>query len=192
MSDDDQKKSRLHEIDMRLGGLVGELGAALGEMLERLDSGGSGEVLRERRFETRGNAVRAETGIRIRVGGIAGETRGGARDPARPVNADPRGETRTPASSASVPDPEPRERAIDADILVTDAIWSLTADLPGVGRPDLRLDIVAEGLVVEARARGRVFRGTFDIPPGIGLSDLEVSMQNGILEIRAPAPGPAP
>src|SRR6056297_615222 len=70
MSDQSKKTGRaaIEEIDLRLDGLLGKLGGTLGELLDALDRGETGELQRTHDFQTTRGPVRAETGIRIRMG----------------------------------------------------------------------------------------------------------------------------
>ncbi|MBF9029976.1 Hsp20/alpha crystallin family protein [Rhodobacterales bacterium HKCCE3408] len=162
-------KSRLGEaaaeIDLRLGGLLGQLGSALSEALSTLED--QGEVRRETTFDSDRGPVRASAGIRIRtVGGTAHAPEG----PAHP------GRRRT--------DPKPPPRPIDATILRDETGWRLIADLPGIPRDDLTLETEAGELVIRAAGRGRRYAGRFPLPDGVAAEDLTVSMQDGLLELR--------
>lgn len=175
MTDDPKKRLRdvREEIDLRLDGLLGQLGASIGDMLGRLEEG-AGELHHSRTVETERGPVRAEAGIRIRVGGIEAER---ATQP-----------TQRPSTAPPKPAPEP-PRPVAATILAEPDLWSLTAELPGVTQADLRLDVDGVELTIEAEARGRRFRGVFTLPPGIRRDDLSVSLRNGILDLTAPKPG---
>ncbi|ETX15868.1 heat shock protein Hsp20 [Roseivivax halodurans JCM 10272] len=165
------------EIDLRLDGLLGELGRTLGDMIDRLD-GGSGEVRRSRSFDTGRGPVRAEAGIRIRAAGSDLPT-----------------ERHKPAARARRPDtPQPSSppavRAIDAAIQHSAGLWTLTADLPGVSADDLSLSERDGQLFIAATTRRRTYEGRFELPPGVRLSDIEVSLRNGILDLTARPPEP--
>ncbi|MEL6207370.1 MAG: Hsp20/alpha crystallin family protein [Pseudomonadota bacterium] len=104
MADDKRRKieETMADLDLRLDGLLGKLGGTLGEMLERLDSGETAEFRRDHEVQTARGPLRAETGIRVRMGGLeagaahpgarrrdggsAASGRPGERDPAQPVN----------------------------------------------------------------------------------------------------------
>lgn len=164
-------------IDLRLGDLFGELGSALSGLIERLDEGGSGEIRRDHRIETDRGPIRAQAGIRIRMGGL--EARASEGDPARPRE--------TPPSSAPVTAPAPRP--VEADVVTDGGLWRLTADLPGATMETLDVQVNDGQLLVSATARGRRYADRFDLPPGITRGDLRVSLENGILEIEAEAGG---
>ena len=187
MTDDPKKKLRdaREQIDIRLGGLFSELGATLSDMLDRIDTDGSAEIRREHEFETRNGPVRAQTGIRIRTLGDA--PRGGAsRDPAKPVNTRSASSQDSPETAAKS---EISTRPISADILSDGEFWVLTADLPGITEKDLSLSKTDGVLVIEATGRSRRYRDSVALPEGVDVSDISVSLQNGILELRAAQSG---
>lgn len=171
-------KDLREEIDLRLDGLLGELGRTLGDMIERLD-GGSGEVRRSRSFETGRGPVRAEAGIRIRAGGLG-------LPPGRPQPAARERQAGTAPSTAQPPVPCPIDAAVEEEA----GLWTLTADLPGVGAQDLSLSERDGHLHIAATARHRSYEGSFALPPGVTLADIEVSLRNGILNLTARLPGP--
>ena len=165
------------QIDLRLGGLLGELGSALSEALNRLDD--QGEVRRETVFESDKGPIRASAGVRIRtLGGThsaRNTTRG--RSPDQPVNT---ARTRTPDQSAGAPE----TREISATILSDDASWTLIADLPGVSEENL--DCAQDGslLRISATGRGRAYTAEYELPEGFETATISQTLQNGILELR--------
>ncbi len=166
-------KNTANTLDLRLDGLLGELGRAVSEMVERLESG-AGEVTREQSFDTGRGPVKAQAGIRIRMGGVEvqSDTAPSARRPTQPA--------------AETPPSAPKPRDLTGTILEEDGIWSLSADLPGVSEEDLTLNAEDGQLIVTATARGRQYVGRFPFPEGLRTSDLTVSLRHGILDLTAP------
>ncbi|MEM1273967.1 MAG: Hsp20/alpha crystallin family protein [Pseudomonadota bacterium] len=163
------------EIDLRLGGLLGELGSALSEAINRLDANGEGVVHQEKTFDIGNGPIRASAGIRIRPLG-AGAASTPSRAPEKPVNA---------------PEPQaPAPRPITATVFDTAESWQLVADLPGIEADGISLSRADGDLIVEARGRGRHYRGSFPMPADANLSDLKTASQNGIVEIRFAKPEP--
>jgi HSP20 family molecular chaperone IbpA len=158
-------------IDLKLGDLFGELGHALTDMIDRLDQGGSGEIRRDHRIETERGPIRAQAGIRIRMGGL--DTARDGRDPARP---------RKPAAPTAAA--APTVRPIEADIVSDGGLWRLVADLPGVSRETLEIAVEDGEIVLSARTPTRRYADRFDLPEGATLAALKVSLENGILEIE--------
>lgn len=166
------------QIDLRLGGLLGELGSALTEAIEKLDAQGAGEVQTERTFDSGAGPVRASAGVRIRtLGGTTSAARQ-TRAPDKPVNR--------PAPATE----EPAARPITATILDNATSWQLIAELPGVDTDGVDLKVDGTRLSITATGRGRAYASVFDLPPGATEDALKLTVQNGILEIFFNKPEP--
>ncbi|MEO1238053.1 MAG: hypothetical protein AAFW64_00030 [Pseudomonadota bacterium] len=179
----DESKDLLSEIDVRLNGVLGELGRALGEAITKLEDGG-GEVRRSQSFETAKGRVRAEAGIRVRMGEMEIGSQGRESefaDPA-PIN--------TPHQTAqNAPDDI---RDIAATIVSNEHHWSLTAELPGAAEQSLDVKVEAGQVRITAKGAGRMYQGAFACPAYVQRAALSVSLRNGILDITAVQPGGAP
>lgn len=174
----DNPKDILNEIDVRLNGVLGELGRALGDALTKLDQGG-GEVTRSQSFQTSKGPVRAEAGIRVRMGGMdLGASDRTASDP-QPVN------TPEPNATADPVDAQPPSREIAATIVASETQWSLTAELPGAAESELKVTVSGDQLEISTTGVGRSYAGTFDVPSAVTQDTLSVSLRNGILDIVA-------
>lgn len=200
MDDDKRRKldETMAELDLRLGGLLGKLGGTLSEVIERLEAGDDGEVRRVHHIPTPRGHLRAETGVRIRVGALDGSERGQAgRDRTRPVNAAPSGDTRpererrSPASRRPAPDASPRAGSAAADrphveSYTEGARWVLCADLPGVTLPevDVRIDAGARGPEIAVATTGaRRYALRHPLPPEARPDDMQIVLRNGVLEV---------
>ncbi|MEM9707968.1 MAG: Hsp20/alpha crystallin family protein [Pseudomonadota bacterium] len=166
------------EVDIRLDGLLGEVGKVLGEAFEKLEEGAS-ELRHSQDIQTSKGPVRAEAGIRVRMGGATFGPGTNEVDP-RPVNE-------TPSDGHSRR--SPATRPIAASILTEPGFWNLTADLPGVAEEGLDLAVKNGVLTIHARASERTYQGKFEVPEGIGRDALDISMKNGILDVTATLPG---
>lgn len=172
MSDDPRKKINdvRQAIDLQLDGLLGELGKTLGDVFSRLENA-TGEVRRSHSFDTSNGPVRAEAGIRIRVGDeeySSGPTKSAPKKKAEPNPAE-----------TSVP------RDVSATILVEPGLWSLSAELPGMTEDNLTFSIDAGQLHIHAEGQGRAYSGKFDVPDVLTLDAITVHMRNGILDLSA-------
>ncbi|MEM6826246.1 MAG: Hsp20/alpha crystallin family protein [Pseudomonadota bacterium] len=187
MTEDPKKKleEARKQIDLGLGGVFSELGAALTDLLQRIDSEGSGEIRREHEFKTPNGPVRAQTGIRIRTLGGPPATQS-SRNPAEPVNQQARASTKKPEPKHTK---IPSVRPIAAEILDDGKVWVLTADLPGAVEENLVLGESDGSLVIEALGNGRKYADTVPLPEDVAFSDIQSSLQNGILVLRATRPG---
>ena len=176
MTDKDKKRPEdiVADIDARLGGLLGNVGAALSEMLERLDDDGNGEVRRDTVFDTGKGPVRAQAGIRVSLAGQTLSRETGVPKPPKPVT--PRPKTPQPAIDAAV------------DSFFDGSIWTLTADLPGVSQEEVQIDVKNGVLTLETTGRRR-YRAEISIPDQIEIEEREQSLLNGVLELTAPVRG---
>jgi HSP20 family protein len=90
------------------------------------------------------------------------------------------------------------------DMFVRDGKLVITADLPGMSKDDVKVDIADEALVIEGerkyehqdrkeglyrseRSHGR-FRRQIPLPPGVKTDSATASFKNGVLEISMDAP----
>ncbi|MEM9342706.1 MAG: hypothetical protein AAGA87_06645 [Pseudomonadota bacterium] len=169
MTDDPKKRmdSVRQEIDLRLDGLFGDLGRALGDVLAKLDEAG-GEVRHARSFDTGDGPIRAQADIRFRMGGLEGGASTATPEPVKPES--------------------PKPRDITATILSEGPHWSLTAELPGVTEADLDLTVTDGQITITAAGQGRAYTGTFDAPATLTKDSLTVSLRNGILDLSAEVP----
>lgn len=160
------------EIDAGLGGLFGALSDAIGEMAARLEAGSSGAVERDMTFDTEKGPVRAQAGVRLRMGGL--DTGSSTQTP-RPVNPD----RAKPAPA------KPAARALAYDLFEDEDIWILTADMPGVSRKDVKFE--ASGTVLNIRTTGaRVYEGAADLEDRFDVDAIEATLRNGVLTLRIP------
>lgn len=175
---DDRFAQAAKDIDINIGKLIGNLGEAVNEIINRLDDGKSGEVTREHVFDTANGPIRAQAGVRLRMGGLGGDTQAGPRRP-RPVNPD-----RTARSAPSV-----APRALDYDLIEDEDCWILTADLPGVSTDELILS--QDGAVLSVATRGsRRYAADIKVASPFQLDDTAATLRNGILELRLPKVDP--
>lgn len=161
------------EIDIRLDGLLGELGKTLGDVLGKLEQGVS-EVQQTRNFQTPRGPVRAEAGIRIR-------TLGGRSSP------EPSQSFEQPLQSE--PEPAPAARDINASMFEEGGQWTLSAELPGISEDQVALSVDAGRLEIVANGKTRVYSGQFDIPTDITREDITISLRHGILDLVAARSG---
>jgi HSP20 family molecular chaperone IbpA len=165
------------DADAGLGEFLGALRSALSDVIGQLGQGEAGEVHRDIQLQTDRGPLRAQAGIRVRLGGASmmRHANAGGRDAVRPAPA--------PQTAA----PEVPARPIAADVVNDGKVWLLTADLPGVAREDLSIAVEEGMLIISASGRGRRYVDRIAVPAGTGADDLRISLQNGILEIEAPA-----
>lgn len=178
------------EVEVRLGGILGEMGAALTDALSKIDAQGSGDVQHEVTFDSGKGPVRASAGIRIRpLGGSAAKTKSDAsRDPSKPVNTSgstPKTQHTKPAEPQTANASQSKPRSIAATIFENDGVWTLVAELPGISLEDVSLSIMDNALSIEAKSSSRHYFGSFALPENISLEDIRTTVQNGILQLAA-------
>lgn len=177
MSRDDKKKTAreaIETMDVRLDGLLGKLGSTLGDMLDRLEQGETGEIRKSHEVQTPRGPLRAETGIKVRLGGLSGEAPATA---SRPVN---RPSPSRRAATAPEGDAEPRTAEVTTH---TDGDrWILSAELPGVSLPEVQIETGTAEIYVETTGDRR-FRLAAPLPETADPADMQAVMRNGILEI---------
>lgn len=183
---DPKGREALTDIEAALEGLLGRLGGTLSEMIGKLDAGEAGEVRRSATFDTGRGPVRAETGVRIRVGGL---TTDGAKSAPAPVNR-PDGRNGTVRAAAgrgaaeagpvARAEAEPREAVFET--YTADDRWSASADLPGVALDDVSLRVEDGQLRLETTGPRR-YHGAVDLPPRSDGDAMETVLRNGILEV---------
>jgi HSP20 family molecular chaperone IbpA len=175
---DDGLKGReaIEEIDRRLGGLLGPLAEGLAKLVDAAEKAqGSAQ---EATIETGRGPMKVRTGLSVRMGALAGQSRAGSggRDPAKPVN--PATAARPVHAAASAPQAaEPHY-----DVFEDAAGWSLTADMPGAAEHEIAVS-VADGRVIVETTGSRRWRLATDAPDWVRAPVLRVA--NGVVELTA-------
>lgn len=173
MTDRRENRGRdgLDGIEAGLTGLLGALGETFAEITRRIESGETEGFDRNQSFEVKRGPVRAQAGIRLRMGGMTAE--GSASQP-RP---------RPPAPDQTAGPTKPPHEEIDYEILDTKEQWRLTADLPGVRRSEIALSRSGEQLLIETTGRRR-YRTFVPFPPAADPAEIRLVLRNGILDLR--------
>lgn len=171
MTEDPKKRFRkaAQDIDLNLGNLLGTLGQALNEAVNRLDQTGAGQS--DQSFESTRGPVRAHAGIRLRMGGL--DT--GAAGKPQPVNPD-RARPAPPQTSA---------RDLAYDLFEDDAVWILTAEMPGATLQDLTLAI-EEGVLLLRAGGVRPCQAQIPLPVPCTVPQIKAALLNGILTLQFP------
>ncbi len=90
------------------------------------------------------------------------------------------------------------------DVMERDGKLVVRADLPGIDKDNLRVEVTGEGLVLEGERRREIeeergglyrversygtFRRVIPLPEGIDLNSAEARFDNGVLEVMLPLP----
>ncbi len=72
-----------------------------------------------------------------------------------------------------------------------DKAWTVTLDLPGVTREDLRIQV--EGAIVRVETRpeaARAYKAAYELPQEIDVDATEAKLENGVLTLTLAKPAP--
>lgn len=166
------------EIRGGVDGLLSALGSVVSEISDRLESGEEREVHRSFEVDTGKGPVRAEASFRMRFAESANEGRQRkTRSVTEPVDVPSATATKRSGNS-------PKGRPLDFEVVEDGGTWTLSADIPGVERSDLRLSEADGNLVIETIGNRR-YRAVCPLPKGVGVATLHVILRNGILELSS-------
>ncbi|MEL6644565.1 MAG: Hsp20/alpha crystallin family protein [Pseudomonadota bacterium] len=161
-----EDRERTDTVETGLSNLLGAIDDAVAEISRRLNSGEDGQVRRSVEVDTRFGQVVAEAGLHVRfVDSGASEKE----------NLDT-----SETDEAAV-------RPVSYDLSQRGGQWALTADLPGVVRDDLSLSLNGDRLIIETSGNRR-YRVDVPFPQGLALTDLDVRLEAGVLELRQTQP----
>jgi len=165
--------------------MPGKKGSRGGDFLEGIttfveklsDLAEKGERIRDSgEFGSADKKVRGSYGVSMRVG--LGDR--GSKDDSPPIAPVREAERGTPIERASVQ--QVREPPVDvfdegADVLVV-------AELPGIERGEIKLDLRGDILTVHAEHEGLKYHKEILLPRSFQRDQLQASLRNGVLEIR--------
>ena len=170
MTEDQEKRFRkaADQIDLNLTGLLGSLGEAIGEAVARLDQVSD----RDQGFEMTKSPMRAKAGLRVRIGGLAGN----AAPQPRPVNPG-----RKPAAAA--PAKPKQTKTLVLELLEDMGEWIVFAELPGVAISDLSFAL-EEGDLVVRTSGDPIYLGRINLPFDCQTDQIKAVVKNGILTLQ--------
>lgn len=164
------------QVDFALEDLLKPLSEALGQMISGLDGYKGQDIDTDRTFETSRGPVRAQSGLRIKVGGLPIPT--SAKRPAvTPINTNrpTPAEAKSPASN----------RSFAYEVFEIDNGWLLTADLPGVTHDELTFTKTNRTLTITSTEKTR-YQTEVSLGDDFDTANISVELRNGILELRIP------
>ncbi|MEM0935461.1 MAG: Hsp20/alpha crystallin family protein [Pseudomonadota bacterium] len=201
MTDKPRRKleDAMGEIDTRLSGLLGALGASLSDAIDRLDAEDSAEFRQAQEIRTARGPLRAEAGVRVRFAGQDMDG-GSGPQPVKPGRGKPRAKPAhkapTPTGSATSelkdnvqeqnapPAAEPREAILESYVEGGRVIFC--ADLPGVRLPEVDVTIKEEAqsrILRVATSGARQYTAEHPVPEGADADAMAIVLRNGVLEI---------
>jgi hypothetical protein len=172
MSDEAKKKFRkaTEAIDLNLGGLLGNLGAVLGEAVQKLTEAGEAAVDKIDEVQSGKGPIRTHAGVRVRVGGLA------SSGPKSVNPGRPRETAAPPPKTATVP------RALDCEVIEDGTGWMITAEMPGVAPAEVALEVDGTRLLIRSTGARR-YEGGITLPAPCPVEAISQSLVNGILTL---------
>jgi HSP20 family molecular chaperone IbpA len=161
-----------------LSGMFTALNAALSDVVSRLEEGNAGGLERDFTFDTDKGPIRAQAGLRVRMGGTESHEK---RNTPKPFTV------KTP--NAPNPQEQHREglsaqdRPLEFDLLEIAGGILVHADLPGVNQADLA--IKKDGTSVQIRTTGqRRYFAQIELGRAFNLDLATMTLNNGILTLH--------
>lgn len=97
---------------------------------------------------------------------------------------EPFGNIRRDAKSGRTEVQEVREPMVD--IFEEDDHLLVLAELPGIGKDDVRIDLEDDVLTISAEKKDKKYRKEVLLPRSVSKEKMQISCNNGVLEIRCP------
>jgi HSP20 family protein len=158
-------------IETGLGGMLKGLGDLVEKLGELAETGQ--ELSKTGEIHGSGKEVRGIYGFTVKVG--LGEE--GPR-------IEPFGNIRRDIKSGRTEVQEVREPMVD--VFEEDDHLLVLAELPGIGKEDLRIDLKDDVLTIFAERGDKKYRKEVLLPRSVAKEKIQVSCKNGILEIKCP------
>ena len=157
-----------------IGGGLGGILKGLGDLVEKLgDLEKQGEISRTGSINGPGEQLRGIYGFTVKVGL-------GDQGP----RIEPFGNIRRDADSGRTEVQEVREPMVD--ILEEEDHLLVLAELPGVGKDDIKVDVKDDVLTITAERGDKKYRKEVLLPCCVPKSKMQVTCNNGVLEIKCP------
>jgi HSP20 family protein len=156
-------------IEGGLGGIFKGLGDLLGKLGELAETGQ--ELSKTGEIHGPGKQLRGIYGFTVKVG--LGEE--GPR-------IEPFGNIRRDAKSGKTEVQEVREPMVD--VFEEDDHLLVLAELPGIGKDDVRIDLQDDVLTISAEKKDKKYRKEVLLPRSVSKEKMQVSCNNGVLEIK--------
>jgi HSP20 family protein len=153
-----------------LGGMfkgLADLVEKLGELAEKGE-----ELKRSGEFESR-SGLKGIYGFNVKVGGLKGE---------KDFQVEPFGNIRRDEKSGKTCVQEIREPVVD--VFEEKGYTLVVAEMPGIGVRDVRLDVKEDLLTISAAKGDKKYRKEVLLPRPYLREKMEISCNNGILEIK--------
>jgi HSP20 family protein len=169
----EKKKDRISQgkIEGGLGGILKGLGDLVEKLGELAETGR--ELSKTGEIHGPGKELKGIYGFTVRVG--LGEE--GPR-------IEPFGNIRRDTKSGRTEVQEVREPMVD--VFEEDDHLLVVAELPGIGKDDVQIDVKDDVLTITAERGDKKYRKEVLLPRSISKQKMQVSCNNGVLEIKCP------
>ena len=159
-----------HEIGGGLGGIL----KGLGDLVEKLgDLEQQGEFSKTGPINGPGEQLRGIYGFTVKVGL-------GDQGP----RIEPFGNIRRDATSGRTEVQEVREPMVD--VFEEEDHLLVLAELPGIGKDDIKVDLKDDVLTITAERGDKKYRKEVLLPRCVPKNKMQVTCNNGVLEIKCP------
>ena len=167
-------KVKARRGDYGIGGGLGEMLKGLGDLVEKLgDLEKRGEVSETGELRGPGGQPRGIYGFSVKVGL-------GDQGP----RIEPFGNIRRDAESGRTEVQEVREPMVD--VFEEDNHILVLAELPGIGKDDLEVEVKEDVLTIAAERGEKKYRKEVLLPCPVEKSKIQVTCNNGVVEIKCP------
>ena len=157
-----------------IGGGLGGILKGLGDLVEKLgDLEKQGEISKTGSINGPGEQLRGIYGFTVKVGL-------GDQGP----RIEPFGNIRRDADSGRTEVQEVREPMVD--VFDEEDHLLVLAELPGVGKDDIKVDVKDDVLTITAERGDKKYRKEVLLPCCVAKSKMQVTCNNGVLEIKCP------
>ncbi|MGD0459788.1 MAG: archaeal heat shock protein Hsp20 [Terriglobia bacterium] len=167
----EKKKERTSRGGMEggLGGILKGLGDLVEKLGELAESGQ--ELSKTGEIHGSGKELRGIYGFKVKVGlGDEGPS------------LEPFGNIRRDAKSGRTEVQEVREPMVD--VFEEDDYLLVLAELPGIGKEDVRVEVKDDVLTISAERGDKKYRKEVLLPRNVSKEKMQVSCNNGVLEIK--------
>jgi HSP20 family protein len=168
------EKGKARKVDFGVGGGLGGMLKGLGDLVEKLgELEKRGEMSQTGEITGPGEQLRGIYGFTVKVGL-------GDQGP----RIEPFGNIRRDAESGRTEVQEVREPMVD--VFEEEDHILVLAELPGIGKDDIQVDVNDDVLTIVAERKDKKYRKEVLLPCSVPKAKMQVMCNNGVLEIKCP------
>jgi HSP20 family protein len=168
------EKGKARKVDYGIGGGLGGMLKGLGDLVEKLgELEKRGEISQTGELHGPDEKLRGIYGFSVKVG-LGDE---GPR-------IEPFGNIRRDADSGRTEVQEVREPMVD--VFEEEDHILVLAELPGIGKDDMQVDVKDDVLTIVAERKDKKYRKEVLLPCSVPKDKMQVTCNNGVLEIKCP------